>query len=435
MNKELSTDMSVYTNDMPTRMIGLIIVFLTFGVFGGWSMIAPIDSAALAPGVLTVKGYKKTVQHLEGGIIQQLYVKDGDKVEAGAPLILLDDTQLQAEHQILKGQLFVLLAQESRLLAERDELESITFPDELLSDDKRATEAKEQEAEQFLVRKISRDGEVEVLQQRIVQLNSQSEGLNALIASKKALIASYDEEISDNIDLLSQGFVDKKRLRDLQRLREGLAGEVAEHKAAIAGITIQSGEAKLKILQQKKDFRAEVVEQLSQAQAKAFDVQERVSAITDRIKRSTIMAPVSGVVLGLGFHTLGGVIAPGNKILEIVPEKNDLIIEAKVAPADIDRVTLGLDADVRFSVFKSSITPVVQGRVTTLSADRIVGEDGAPYYLAHLELTDSSSDALKGFQLLPGMPAEVLINTGDRTLFEYLVQPATDAFARSMLED
>ena len=435
MNKELSNDMSAYTNDMPTRMIGIIIVFLTFGVFGGWSMTAPLDSAALAPGVLTVKGYKKTVQHLEGGIIQQLYVKDGDKVEAGAPLILLDDTQLQAEHQILKGQLFVLLAQESRLLAERDELESITFPDELLSDDKRATEAKTQEAEQFLVRKISRDGEVEVLQQRIVQLKSQSEGLNALIASKKALIASYDEEISDNVDLLSQGFVDKKRLRDLQRLREGLAGEVAEHKAAIAGITIQSGEAKLKILQQKKDFRAEVVEQLSQAQAKAFDVQERVSAITDRIKRSTIMAPVSGVVLGLGFHTLGGVIAPGNKILEIVPEKNDLIIEAKVAPADIDRVTLGLDADVRFSVFKSSITPVVQGRVTTLSADRIVGEDGAPYYLAHLELTDSSSEALDGFQLLPGMPAEVLINTGDRTLFEYLVQPATDAFARSMLED
>lgn len=427
--------MSAYTNDMPTRMIGLIIVFLTFGVFGGWSITAPLDSAALAPGVLTVKGYKKTVQHLEGGIIKQLYVKDGDDVTAGAPLLLLDDTQLQAEHQILKGQLFVLLAQESRLLSERDELESITFPDTLLTDDNRATEAKAQETEQFLVRKISRDGEVEVLQQRIVQLSAQAEGLNALIASKKALIASYDEEISDNVDLLSQGFVDKKRLRDLQRLREGLAGEVAEHKAAIAGTTIQSGEAKLKILQQKKDFRAEVVELLAQAQAKAFDVKERVSAITDRIKRSTIMAPVSGVVLGLGFHTLGGVIAPGNKILEIVPEKNDLIIEAKVAPTDIDRVTLGLDADVRFSVFKSAITPVVQGRVTTLSADRIVGEDGAPYYLAHLELTESSLAALEGFQLLPGMPAEVLINTGDRTLFEYLVQPATDAFARSMLED
>lgn len=435
VDKELNDELKADTNDVPTRIIGMIIVLVVFLGFGGWSVTAPLDSAALAPGVVTVAGNRKTVQHLEGGIIKAFYVEDGDTVKAGDQLILLDVTQPRAELQILKGQLFVFLAQEARLLAERDDKPEIEFSQRLYEEDPRAQDARDLEAELFKVRKVSRQGEIEVLQQRVEQLNAQVEGLNALIASKKLLIKSYDEEISDNKALLSQGFVDKQRLRDLQRLKESLVGEVSEHSASIAGVTVQIGETKLQILQLKKDFNTEVVNQLAEVQSRLFDVRERVAAVEDRVLRSKIIAPVDGVVLGLSFHTLGGVIAPGNPILDIVPEDSELVIEARVSPNDIDRVSVGMLSDIRLSAFKSAITPVIEGNVLTVSADRLVGEDGIPYYLARVSLSEESMHKLEGMILVPGMPAEVLINSGSRTLFEYLVQPATDAFARSMIED
>jgi len=433
--KELNQQVKIQTSDIGTRIAGLFIVLIVFVGFGGWAAYAPLDSAALAQGVVTVKGNRKTIQHLEGGIIKQLYVKDGDKVQVGDPLVLLDDTQARAELQILTGQLYIALAKEARLIAERDGAKAVTYPEKLTTDDTRAGDAKGLENQQFDARRISREGEIAVLKQRVEQLRSQVSGLSALIDSKQSRIASYREEIDDNKALLSEGFVDKKRLRDLQRLKEGLIGEVAEHKANIAGVTVQIGETELQILQLQKQFSTQVVEQLGDTQSALFDIYERISAVEDRVTRSVVIAPVNGVVLGLGFHTLGGVVSPGNPILDIVPESEDLLIEAQVSPADIDRVHEGLTADIRFSVFKSSITPVVEGKVVTLSADRLLNEDGSPYYLAKIELDESTLGSLNGTPLVPGMPAEVLINTGARTLFEYLVQPATDAFARSMIED
>lgn len=435
-NKTAESSDDTYSNDMPIRMIGMIIVFLIFGVFGVWSAFAPLDSAALAPGTVAVKGNRKTVQHLEGGIVKDLYVKDGDVVKAGEPLLLLDDTQPRAELEILKGQLYVVQAQEARLIAERDDLQKIIFSDSLLSAlDPRAKEARNLEQQQFNVRKTSYEGEVEVFKQRIEQLRAQAQGLNAVIKSKKSLISSYEEEIKDNRELLLEGFVDKIRLREMQRQKENLIGEVADHKANIAGITVQIGEAKLQILQLKKELRSEVVSQLAEVQAKLFDLKERIAAVDHRVKRSVITAPVEGVVLGLGFHTLGGVVASGNPILDIVPEGEELIIDAQVSPIDIDRVYVGLEADVRFSAFKSAITPVAKGRVVTLSADSLLNEDGTSYYQAKVELTPEGVELLGDAQLVPGMPAEVLINTGARTMLEYLIQPATNAFARSMIED
>lgn len=431
----LTQEPVVDTNDMPARMVGLFVVFMIFGVFGAWAATAPLDSAALAPGHVSVKGNRKTVQHLEGGIVKQLYVKDGDIVNTNDPLMRLDDTQSKAELQILKGQYAVLLAQEARLIAERDDKEKIEYPEDSNVSAEIASEAQKLETQQFLARRASVEGEIEVLEQRAEQLREQVRGFRALIKSKKGLISSYDEEIKDNKELLSEGFVDKQRLRDLERLKEGLLGEVAEHQSNIAGVTVQIGETKLQVLQLKKDFRTEVVNQLSEAQQRMFDVRERILAVSDRVKRSLITAPVDGVVLGLGFHTVGGVVSPGKAIMDIVPEGEELIILAEVSPVDIDRVFIGLEADVRFSSFKSAITPVVQGKVIALSADSLETEDGLPYYMAKVELNEDATELLAGQELVPGMPAEVLINTGARTLLEYMVQPATDAFARSMIED
>jgi epimerase transport system membrane fusion protein len=427
---------SIEVSDTTPRTIGMIIIFLIFGVFGGWAAMAPLDSAALAPGVVIVKGNRKTVQHLEGGIVKKILVSDGQTVKQGQPLLVLDDTQASAELQILQGQMITTLALEARLTAERDTAKKISFPVELNNVDEQSIGVMASEEQQFLVRKQALDGEVDVLNKRLGQLDSQVKGLKAVIQSKRSLLKSFKEEINDNLALLADGFVDKRQLRDMQRQRESLVGEVAESNSSIAGLRIQYGETQLQILQRQKEFKADVVNQLTEVQSRVYDLRERIAAIGDRVLRTEILAPVGGMILGLTAHTEGGVIAPGTPILDIVPLNQELIIEAEVSTADIDRVGIGMVVDIRFSSFKSALTPVIKGSISRVSADRLTNEQtGMPYYLAKVIITEQGLESLDQLQLLPGMPAEVLINTGERTLLQYLLQPATDAFARSLIED
>ena len=427
---------TVITSDAVPRFAGYIIVFLIFGVFGGWAAFAPLDSAALAPGKVVVKGNRKTIQHLEGGIIRQILVRDGQTVKKGEVLLVLDNTQSSAELQILQGQFITAKALEARLISERDGLDTIAYPTSLDLNNEQVMGAIASENQQFSVRKQALDGEVGVLTKRLGQLKEQARGLQSLISSKRGLLRSFKEEIGDNLALLEEGFVNKKQLREMQRSRGRLVGEVAEHNSSIAGLKISRGETELQILQRTKEFRADVVNQLSEVQAKVFDLKERINAIDDRVRRTNVLAPVEGMILGLAVHTEGGVIAPGTPILDIVPLIRELIIEAEVSPNDIDRVNLGLLVDIRFSSFKSSLTPVIEGVVSSISADILTNEQsGMPYYLAKIAISEKGIEALDALLLVPGMPAEVLINTGSRTLFEYLIQPASDAVARSLIED
>jgi epimerase transport system membrane fusion protein len=425
----------IKTSDASVRMVGFVVIFVVFVVFGGWGAIAPIDSAALAPGVVKVKSNRKTVQHLEGGIVSELLVRDGDHVEVGDVLIVMDQTQARAELGTLNGQLITTQATTSRLVAERDGKAKITYPFAETSDP-RINQLIRSEDQQFQARRLSQQGEVELLEQRVDQLDNQRQGLVALINSKHRLVKSYDEEIRDNKALLSEGFVSKQRLRDVQRSRDGLKGEMSEHQSNINSIAVQTNEARLQILQLNKNVQEEVTNQLLEAQAKLFDLQERISAISDRVKRTEILAPSAGMVIDLKVHTVGGVIGPGTSILDIVPKGEELIVEAEVATVDIDSVSIGMPADIRFSAFKSGTTPVIDGEVISLSADSLVNENtGMPYYLARVKVVAEGRKKLGDLKLLPGMPAEVLINTGSRTLVEYLLQPATNAFARSMIEE
>lgn len=432
-----SEDMPLETSDRKPRLWGLIIVLVTFGIFGTWATFAPLDGAALAPGVVTVKSYRKTVQHLEGGIVRDILVRDGSVVERGQPLIVLDDTQARAELGVLRGQLFYALATQNRLASERDDLETVLFADELLSAvDLRAVEAMQSEEQIFQARRADRLGEVEVLEQRVAQLESQVDGLEALVSSKEQLARSYDEEVGDLSELLKEGFVDKQRLRELQRNAARTRGEIAEHQASIAEAKVRMGETRLEILQLNKRFMTEVVDQLAEAQASVFDLGERITAVEDRVRRTVIDAPDSGMVMGMATHTIGGVIQPGSPLLDIVPEGDELIVEAQVSPMDIDRVELGMEASIRFSAFRSSTTHVIEGEVTRISADRLTDEQtGMPYYLARVEVTEAGRENLGNLMLIPGMPAEVLIKTGERTLMQYLLQPVSDALARSLIED
>ncbi len=424
-------------SDLRYRWIGAVIVVLTFVVFGGWAAFAPLESAALAPGVVTVKDYRKTLQHLEGGIVEEILVAEGAYVRQDDPLVRLDTTQLAAERTVLRGQYVGLKALEARLLAERDDLDTVVYPLELTGlQDTRVNAAIVSQDAVFRARKEASAGEREVLEQRIDQLSSQIEGIRAVRDSNARLLESYAVEIRDLRRLQEQGFTGKQRLTEMEREQASLVGENAEALSRIAGNEIRIGETRLQIIQLDLNRHREIVDELEATQAKLYDFGERLRAIEDRIARSVIRAPVSGVVLGLAVHTVGGVIGPGTSLMDIVPEQQQLVIDAEITPGDIDRVQAGDGARIRFSAFKGATTLVAQGTILNISADRLLREATAtPYYLAQVEVDPASLARMPQMRLVPGMPAEVLINTGSRTLLQYLLQPASNVMARSFIED
>jgi len=313
----LEDDVVLNTDDHQIKMVGMVVIFITFFVFGGWAFLVPLSSAALAPGVIVVKSNKKTVQHFEGGIIEKVFVKDGDIVKKGDVLLKLDSTQVKAK----------------------------TF------------------------------------------------GLRQLDISKSKLLDSLQDELVDLRELLREGYVDKNRIRELERRFLQTEGEIEELRSSL--ITLK-----------------------------------------DRAKRLNVLAPIDGVVIRLQMHTDGGVISPGEPILDIIPQKEILIVEAQISPNDIDRVVIGQLAEVRLSAFSRGKIPTLEGKLIALSADRLIEESTRmPFYLSRVELTPESIEKLEGIELLPGMPAEVLIKTGSRTLVEYLSQPFTNVMVRSLIED
>lgn len=423
-------------DDAPVRRIGYLMLLVTFGLFGGWAALAPLDSAALAPGVVTVKSYRKTVQHLEGGIVRELRVHDGDRVKAGDVLLVLDNTQARSEMEAMRSQLIAALELQARLVAERDSLPEPPPEPTLDPADPRVREARDSEARIFQTRRTSLQGEIGLQEKSIGQIEEQIRGLKAIIASKQTLAASYQEEIVDLRALLAEGYVDKQRLREQERSLSRLQAEIAESQSEIARARVHIDEAQLKILQLKKTFATEVAGLLGDARSKVYELRERLASLQDRDQRTDILAPESGMIMGMTLHTTGGVVSPGTALLDIVPANEELIVEAQISPMDIDRIALGKLAQIRFSAFKSSTTPVIEGQLVQISADRLTNKDsGTAYYLARVALTDNGRKALGDLTLVPGMPVEVLINTGARTLLQYLMQPASNAFARSLIED
>jgi epimerase transport system membrane fusion protein len=423
-------------SDRKIRRLGFGILLMTFGVFGTWAAVAPIDGAAYAPGVVTVQAYRKTVQHLEGGIVKEVLAHDGDIVKQDDPLIILDDAQLRSEYEMTRSQLIAARAMEARLKAERDNLPVIGFDVMTDADSLRGAEARQGETQVFNARRGSRLGQISVLQERIGQLNQQIKGLEAMIGVKSQLNKSYSGEIVELTDMLSQGFVDKQRLLEQQRKLEMVKSELADHRSTITRTRLQINETQLQILQVDKDFNADVAKQLADVQTKIYDLQEKASALEDRLSHIIIRAPESGMVIGMTVHTIGGVVRSATPLLDIVPSVSELVIEAQVAPVDIDRIAIGKRADIRFGAFNSATTPVIQGEVISVSADRLVNEKtGTPYYLARVRVTEAGVRALGDRKLLPGMPADVLIITGQRTLLQYLLQPARNVISQALIEE
>ncbi len=421
--------------EVPKR-IGLIIAFLVFGVFGLWSAFAPINGAVHAMGTITVKSYKKVVQHFEGGIVREIRVQNGEMVNAGDILLVIDPTQSLAQLEIYTGQLFAFTALEARLIAERDGLNAAVYPELLSAPDNKAQVEKEAQDQVFNARKASREGAIAVLNQRASQLESQVVGLKALQESKKQLADSFSEELVEVRALLAEGFANKLRLRELERNHAMLVGEAAELSANIASTQIQIGQAQLEIIQTQNQFQTEVVNQLAETQSALKDTRERVTALTDIVTRTEVRAPGTGIVNNLQVHTIGAVIAPGSPIAEIVPQSEELVVEAGVQTIDIDRIAAGQQATIRLPTFNSKTTPTLFGTVLNVSADTVIDEaTQASYYLARIEITPESMTEIEDLILIPGMPAEVFITTPSRTFLQFVMKPLSDSINRSFLED
>ena len=440
-NDAADNDLVRFADDRPIRNLGYLIVILVFVFFGGWSFLAPLGSAALAPGSVTVEMYRKTVQHLEGGIVKAIHVRDGDTISKGQVLIELEDTSSRAQLETLRGQLYSALAREARLIAERDGKSTVTYPADLINagaTDPRAQEDIRVQNQSFSVRKRSRAGEIGILKEQRQQLQAKIEGIKAQRTSRSNLSDSLNKELLDFRAMLKEGYVEKQKVSELERRLAQSEGDRGDFIANISSAQTQISEIELKILQIDKDFQREVIEELSKVQSDLSELHEKTQWLDDTVTRTVITAPESGMVLGLTVHTLGAVIPPGGRLLDIVPQQEKLIIEAQVSPSDIDKVHSGQICEIRFSAFKAAKTPKVSGRLTTLSADRLTDEQNRTgYYLARVEVDKDGLEELhqRGLILLPGMPAEVLINTGDRTFFQYLIQPLSNIFARSLIED
>lgn len=419
-------------------LIGAAVVVLFFAGLGGWAAVAPLASAAIAAGVISPDGNRRTVQHLEGGIIREILVRDGDRVAAGDPLILLSDAQPQASHQSLMSQYRMLAATRSRLRAEQLARETVAFPEWLdaARDDPDVAALLETQAQLFRTRRQTLDGRTDILRRRIAQLQEEVVGLEAEIASQTTQLALIDDEIAGVARLVEQGLERRPRLLGLQRAKAEIEGALAQNRAAIARAEQAIGETELQILTVRVQRADETAAELNDVQTEMLTLEERLAASRDVLHRLAVTAPVGGTVMGLRYHNTGGVIGPGDPILDIVPFDDDLLVDARVSPLDIDVVRPGLTAQVHLSAYPQRNLPRIEGTVRQVSADSFADEDtGQSYYLARVEVDRERLASFdQDIDLLPGMPAEVMIYTGERTVLDYLLEPIMRTVRRSMRE-
>lgn len=420
-------------NDSKVIGFGLTVILMLFGIFGGWAAFAPLAESSVTVGTISADLDKKTLQHLEGGVIESIHVKDGDEVKKGDMLLKLKDVHIKSQLDIYKAQYDDASALYARLVAQRDGLGSVVYPEELQNESMK----KEQNSIFYETKKSIEDEKI-ISQNRVVQLENQIEGLTSLMEAKKSRLASIKEEIVEWEELFRQKLVDKLKIRELSREQNSIEGDISQTESEIAKLKEAINEARNQQLLREKEFRKEMLNELVAAKSALFDLKSKIVSIEDTLLRTNIIAPIDGTVVGLNLHTVGGVVSPGKDILQIVPQNSKLVVVSQVQTADIDKVKVGLMADIRFSAFNVQKAHVVEGRVIHVSADSFVDEkSGLPYYEAKIEVTKNGQVQLVdyGFELVSGMPAEVMIKTSERTVLSYLVKPFTDMIARGFNEE
>ncbi len=420
-----------------------VVALLVFGV-GGWAATSELAGAVIAAGTVVVETNVKKVQHPTGGIVGEILVRDGSIVEEGDIVVRLDDTVPRSTLGVVRSQLDELTARQGRLRAERDGADGLTFPEDLL---KRAAEqtvatALGGEEKLFESRRTARTGQRSQLRERVAQVNEEIRGLTAQLAGKEDEIKFVGKELAGAAELYEKNLVTIMRYTQLQRDQARLQGERGQLIADIARARGKISETELQIIQIDQDFRTEVLKDLREAEGKIAELKERAIAAEDQLKRVDIRATQTGVVYQLAVHTIGGVIKDGETIMQIVPRADTLVIEAKVAPQDIDQVTPDASAVVRIMAGNQRTTPELTGTVMHVSPD-LTREQQAPgqpggqapsFYLVRIALPEPEIRRLGDLRLVPGMPAEAFIRTHERTALEYLLKPLREQLARTFRE-
>ena len=418
-------------------LIAIACLVLGLLAFGAWAGIAPISGAIVAQGSFAASGENKIVQHLEGGIINAILVKEGDVVKPGQTLMRLDDTAARAQLRRLELNRYRQLAMQARLDAERRSKDEITFPKSLTAalDDPEVREISEGQEYEFQARQAAVASEIDVLNQRIAAIEQEISGVNFQHVAAVSQLTFIERELTGKQTLYDKGLTDLPTLLALKRAEAKLTGEGGQATAEIGRAKERIAETRSQIIHLKHARIEKAAEDLRDVESELDDVQERIKAASDVLTRTEIKAPVRGIVVKLAHHTSGGVISAGQEILELLPVDEELLVEAYIRPVDIDAIHNGNTAQLRLTALNQRITPMIPGRVVYISADTIEGKrPDEIFYVSRIKIDKQAAKKLASFKPTPGMPVEVYIDTGKRTFFEYLAKPVSDSVSRAFRE-
>lgn len=420
-------------------MIGYLAIIALVGITIAWSFMN-IKGAVIAAGTVVVEGKPKTLQHLDGGIVGEILVREGQSVSEGDIVMRLDPTMLESNQVIVQTRLYETMARVARLEAERDNESAINWPQALI--DERASNptvdtAMTGQEKLFKARRAAGSGQVSQLNQRIAQFNDQIAGLNSLIRSKNNQAMKIREEADSKQILVDKGWLAKPVILALEREELRLQGDIANHQSDISRLRNSINETNVQIGQIRRELQAEVLAELRQADTEASDLREQLTTASDQRRRIDVITPVSGKVHNMSVTTIGGVVGPGQELMQIIPQDVRLIIDAQVQPADIDQIFPGQETTIRLSAFNIRTTPELNGFVIKASPDRLIDPvTGFPYYSVKVEIPPEELALLpENLTLLPGMPADCFMTTEKRSVMSYLLKPATDAMTKAGREE
>jgi HlyD family secretion protein len=434
--------MNSFDTDRSTRrfqIAGYVSIFAMVGMLGGWSATTTLNSAVIAPATIIAESNTKKIQHRDGGIIAKILVKDGDRVQPGQDLIVLDDTETKAELGIVDGALVEFKSKRARLMAQRDGEKAITFPSDLLARqaDPDVASVLQGQVKLFTSRNAALDGKRSQLAEQVRQVNEQINGMDQQIAAHDQQLDFTKKELTAVMALREQGLVSLPRLLALQRQEAALEGERGQLVAGKAQAAGKIAEIKLQIIQIGEDDQAQTANDLRDAEAKVSEFEERKVAAEAKLKRIVVKSPILGEVYQLAVHTVGGVIQPAETLMLIVPRTDELVLQAQVTPQNIDEVHLDQDARIRFPAFHSRFTPEIVAKVIQVSADvSRVDQNTPPFYSVRLRIPPAELAKLsdENDMLRPGMPAEAFIQTAAQTPMSYLLKPLFDQLAHTWRE-
>ena len=418
--------------------IGGTVVSVALGVFILWGSLAPLAQGVVAMGLVEVDGENKTIQHLEGGIVKTLFVREGDNVAPGDPLLELDDTKPRAEQELLEARYYGALAEIDRLNAELYGREEVNFSREFetLRGNLRVEEILQSQVDLFKERRGQHAGEIEILKGRVEQLGEQVNGLTARRDASRQEQELLEKDVDALASLAERQLVSEDQLTQRRLNLAQTRGQVGQISAEIAEAQLAIGETRQRIIQLQNDYRTELSTSLTEAQNLYFETGDRLFAVRDQVVRTRIIAPLGGKVINLQVHTVGGVVPSGQPIMNIVPEDDRLIVEAKVMPTDRDNVNVGQEARLRITPLNQRATPELLGQVVLVSADILTNDEAREqYYLARISIPDSEYAKLGDKDIRPGFPVEVTFSGSKRTMLQYLAEPLFGTLRRAMKEE